>query len=138
MGRSQRRHSSSGRRRVDGPQRPDHHRADSPWVARVSSKETPMLRAWWEGNGGRVCEEFPLVLGVPGRQQRRRVDGLVAPDEPSAWLEDWRAFGPTEGRDLIVVQAKASALAMPLLGQSVFSAQLARDYLQPASVRSVL
>jgi len=56
---------------------------------------------------------------------------------PSAWV-DWREFGPTEGEDLVVVQAKASQLAMPLLGQAMFSPLLAQRYLGPSSVRSVL
>lgn len=97
-----------------------------------------MVRAWWEGTGGRICEEYPLTPTIPGRQARRRVDALVVLNQPSAWVDDCRDFGPTDGEDLIVVQAKASRLAMPLLGQAIFSPILARSNLHPASVRSVL
>ncbi len=96
-----------------------------------------MVRAWWESTGGRICEEYPLTPTIPGRQARRRVDALIAPYKPSVWV-DWREFGPIDGEDIVVVQAKASRLAMPLLGQAMFSPRLAPRYLGPASVRSVL
>ena len=96
-----------------------------------------MIEAWWNERGGRICQEHPLTDGIRGVQQRRRVDALVAPNKPKADVP-WRDFGDTRGEHLIVVQAKASQLAMPLLGQAVFSAFLAKSYLAPASVDSVL
>src|SRR5438270_10222480 len=103
----------------------------------MSTKETPMVRAWWEAAGGRICEEYPLVAGVRGEQQRRRVDGLVNPALPTVWLDDWRAFGSTEGQDLVVVQAKASRLSAPLLGQAMFSRDLALTHLKARSVQTI-
>ena len=41
-----------------------------------------------------------------------------------------------EGKDVIVVQAKANRLGMYLMGQTLFSAQLVRRF-KPKSVRSV-
>ncbi len=104
----------------------------------MSKLETPMVRAWWEGTGGRICEEYPLVETHRGSQQRRRVDALVDDSMASVWLDDWREFGDPEGAALVMVQAKASALAMPLLGQAVFSPQLAIKHLGVASARSAL
>ena len=56
-----------------------------------------MVRVWWEGTGGRICEEYPLVRTRLGRQQRRRVDALVDDSVASVWLDDWHEFAGPRG-----------------------------------------
>jgi hypothetical protein len=104
----------------------------------MSTLETPMIRRWWGAVGGRICEEYPLVPLRTGIQTRRRVDAIVRPDLATEWVRDWRDFGDVHGTDVIVVQAKASGLGLPLMGQAFFSAELARRHLDVASAHAVL
>jgi hypothetical protein len=109
----------------------------------MSLNETPMVERYWQEVGGELFLEFPLTQGSPS-SGIRRVDGLIIPDLPERRWE-WReavANGVdatiVEGRHVIAVQAKyrPKRLCMPLLGQTLFAAELLKD-LGAASVRGV-
>jgi hypothetical protein len=87
----------------------------------MSKHETPMTRWYWQQVGGTLVEEFVAVEGT-SQCGRRVLDGPVV-------LEgDFRIAPQSEvslaGRDVIVIQTKASRLGMYLMGQAFFSAQL--------------
>lgn len=80
-----------------------------------------------------LIDEVPIVLPRPSHGERR-LDGLIIPD-----ARDEPVYGePLDiaGRDVIVVQAKARRLGMPLMGQTLLSLGLVRA-LCPASATSV-
>jgi hypothetical protein len=99
----------------------------------VSKKETPLTRWYWNQVGGLLIEEFLAVRGTQARGFRR-LDGLIVLGEPKSFS------GPIEfdltGRDVVVVQTKAERLGMYLMGQTLFSRDLALS-LGAKSVRSV-
>lgn len=82
-----------------------------------------MTEWFWNRIGGLLIEEYPVVLS--GSSHGRRVlDGLIIRDAP-----DGRAFGERvdiSGRVVVVVQAKARRLGMPLMGQTLFSLDLVK------------
>ena len=92
-----------------------------------------MIRRFWRQVGGTLIEEFPVVAASPTAGPRR-LDAVIIPDGPHR-IAKWRDV-TLKGKDIIVVQAKAKRLGMYLMGQVVFSAQLAKRF-GPASVRSV-
>ena len=99
----------------------------------MSKHETPMIEWYWERVGGLLVEEYPVVLRGSSHGWRR-LDGLIIRDAPQE-----RVYGELldiSGRDVIVVQAKARRLGMPLMGQTLFSLDLVRA-LGPASATSV-
>ena len=99
----------------------------------MSKHETPMIEWYWERVGGLLVEEYPVVLRGSSHGWRR-LDGLIIRDAPQE-----RVSGDLldiSGRDVIVVQAKARRLGMPLMGQTLFSLDLVRA-LGPASATSV-
>ena len=99
----------------------------------MSKKETPLTRWYWNQVGGLLIEEFLAVKKSKDRGYRR-LDGLIVLGEPKS------LSGPTQfdltGRDVIVVQTKGSRLNMYLMGQTLFSRDLALS-LGAKSVRSV-
>lgn len=100
----------------------------------MSKHETPMVLEYWSRMGGTLVEEYCLVSSVSGRQGRRLADAMIILDGPRE-----RSANRTMsigGRNVIVVQAKASRLGMYLLGQALFSRDLTL-LLSPASVRTV-
>jgi hypothetical protein len=99
----------------------------------MSKKETPMTRQYWQTIGGTLIEEFPAVRAGP-ENGPRLLDGVIIPGGPF----EIRMADSVElaGKDIVVVQAKASRLGMYLLGQAVFSRRLMEPF-KPASIRSV-
>jgi hypothetical protein len=104
------------------------------FYARLMSKhESPMTEWYWKRVGGLLIEEYPVVSQGTNHGVRR-LDGLIIRDESVG-----RAFGERvdiSGRDVIVVQAKARRLGMPLMGQTLFSLNLVKA-LGPASAIAV-
>ena len=99
----------------------------------MSKLETPMTRAYWDEVGGTLIEEFQVVKRTPTRGQRL-LDAVIIPDGPNE-IRHWSEVD-ISGKDVIVVQTKASRLGMYLMGQTLFSAELIKA-LSPRSVRSV-
>ena len=99
----------------------------------MSKNETPITRWYWEKIGGLLIEEFPVVKASPG-QGPRYLDGLIVLGEPTSRTTS-RDFD-LKGRDVIVIQTKASRLGMYLMGQCLFSRDLVLK-LGAKSVRSV-
>ena len=102
----------------------------------MSKHETPITEAFWEGYArGAYIPEYCIVrptthCGV------RLVDAVILPDEPHR-RAIFRDYDNLAGRNVIVVQTKASRMGMYLMGQALFSARLV--VAQGAkSVRSIL
>jgi hypothetical protein len=99
----------------------------------MSKLETPMTRWYWQQVGGTLIEEFVAVEPTP-TCGRRVLDGVIIKDG------EYRIAKQSEvsldGKDIIVVQTKASRLGMYLMGQALFSAQLMPRF-KPRSVVSV-
>ena len=92
-----------------------------------------MIEWYWERVGGLLIEEYPIVLPGPSHGGRR-LDGLVIRDVPRE-----RVYGERldiSGRDVVLVQAKARRLGMPLIGPTLFSLELVK-VLGPASAIAV-
>ena len=105
----------------------------------MSKYETPMIDRWWADSqmSGVMAEEYPLVA-KSGLVQRRRADGVAVLDTAGEQRTvDWRDLPDLTGKDVVVVQAKASRLCAPLAGQAIGSAWLLEKH-APASIRSVL
>jgi hypothetical protein len=109
----------------------------------MSKWEQPMLERYWRTVSGGLFLEFPLASKSP-TNSARYLDGLIVPDfaeQMWQWSEA-KNQGLTpdlvEGKNIIVVQAKykPKRLCMPLLGQTLFAAELLKK-LRPASVRGV-
>ena len=99
----------------------------------MSKRETPMTRWYWRQIGGTLCEEFQAVPRTSTTGQRL-LDAVILPKGEHKRVH-WKNIS-LEGKDVIVVQAKAIRLGMYLMGQTLFSAQLVRRF-KPKSVRSV-
>ena len=99
----------------------------------MSKLETPLTRRYWKEVGGTLIEEFPAVRRRPGCGQRL-IDAVIIPDVP---FERRKASQvDITGKDIVVVQTKASWLGMYLMGQAVFSPKLMERFM-PSSIRSV-
>ena len=90
------------------------------------NKETPMIEWYWNKVRGTLCAEFP----IPGR---RKLDAVILPDGEDQEIKELSL----DGRDVIVVQAKAKRLSMYLMGQTLFSPILIKRFHKPRSIRSV-
>jgi hypothetical protein len=99
----------------------------------MSKHETPMTRWYWQQVGGTLIEEFVAVKGNV-TFGRRVLDGIIIRD--GACRIACQSEVSLEGKDIIVIQTKASRLGMYLIGQAFFSAQLIQRY-RPRSVVSV-
>ena len=99
----------------------------------VSKHETPMTRWYWQQVGGTLIEEFVAVERSRTCGQRV-LDGVIITGGEFRIAR--QAEVPIEGRDVTVVQTKASRLGMYLMGQAFFSAQLMQRF-RPRSVTSV-
>jgi len=99
----------------------------------MSKHETPMTRWYWQQVGGTLIEEFVAVKGT-SKCGVRVLDGVIIKGG------DFRIAKQSEisleGKDVIVIQTKASRLGMYLMGQAFFSAQLIKRF-NPRSVMSV-
>ncbi len=99
----------------------------------MSKLETPMIREYWKSVGGTIVEEFPVVRASPACGPRR-LDAVILPNGEHRRAH-YREVN-LEGKEVIVVQAKAKRLGMYLMGQTVFSAELIKRF-NPASIKSV-
>jgi hypothetical protein len=111
----------------------------------VSAHETPLTLAHWEAMGeGTLYEEFPVVKAQRGVQTRRVVDGLVVLGTPSHRVplgeagSSERAAANLDGKDVVVIQTKATRLNPYVFGQALLSMDLIRQRWSPRSLRSVL
>ena len=99
----------------------------------MSKHETWRTRRYWNKVGGLLIEEFIAVRGNKS-QGRRIIDGLIVLNEKKG-IHDGNSFN-IEGKEVIVIQAKAQRIGMHLLGQAYFS-KLIIERLNPKSVKSV-
>lgn len=99
----------------------------------MSKHETPLTRRYWKSIGGTLIEEF-LAVKPSTDHAKRLIDGVIILGEKT----EIRKAGEIalEGKDIIVVQAKASRLGMYLLGQALFSLELLK-LKNPKSIRTV-
>jgi|SRR5215472_3261248 len=102
----------------------------------MSKLETPMILAYWETTGGTLVEEFQLVSGDL-ECGPRRADAVIVLGANRVRLPTGERAVSLAGKDVIVVQAKASRLGMYLMGQGIFSAELLKRF-GPKSIRSVI
>lgn len=99
----------------------------------MSKHETWRTRKYWDQVGGLLIEEFMTVRATKD-QGRRVLDGLIVLGEPKA-IHSGNTFD-IKGRDVIVIQTKASRIGMYLLGQAYFSKLLLEKH-EPKSIKSV-
>ena len=91
---------------------------------RMENNETPMIEWYWNKVRGILCAEFPIA-------KRRKLDAVILPDKKRAEEVDKNQLSELlDGRDVIVIQAKAKRLSMYLLGQAFFSVELIRSSLK--------
>ncbi len=99
----------------------------------MSKKETPLIRQYWKQRGGTLIEEFPAVRATK-TNSNRWIDAIIIKQE------EHRIAHHTEinlrGKDIIIVQAKASRLGMYLMGQVLFSKKLMESF-DPNSMESI-
>jgi hypothetical protein len=84
-----------------------------------------MTRRLWQELGGTLFEEYVAVTPSSNRGIRR-LDGLVVL-EASHRIAERGEVPDLSGRDVVVIQAKASRLGMNVLGQALFSRELMSD-----------
>jgi hypothetical protein len=102
----------------------------------MSKLETPMILKYWDQVGGTLIHEFEMVKR--GSQSGpRRADAVIIPSMERVILKGGIHPNICEGKDIIVLQAKAHRLGMYLMGQGVFSAELMKKF-NPKSIKSVI
>ena len=99
----------------------------------MSKHETPLTRAYWQGIGGTLIEEF-LAVKASKVNARRLIDGVIILGEKTEILTTDEVS--VQDKDIVVIQTKASRLGMYLLGQALFSAELMKAH-NPKSVKIV-
>lgn len=99
----------------------------------MSKKETPMTRWYWQQVGGTLIEEFIAVKRSASCGQRS-LDGVIV--QGSEFKIARQSEVSVKGKDIIVVQTKASRLGMYLMGQTLFSADLMKRF-NPRSIKSI-
>ncbi|GAP94707.1 hypothetical protein [Leptolyngbya sp. NIES-2104] len=99
----------------------------------MSKHETPMTRWYWQQVGGTLIEEFVAVQPSP-TCGRRALDGVIVQGEEFRIARQSEVL--IEGKDIIVIQTKASRLGMYLMGQTLFSAGLMKQF-NPCSIKSI-
>ena len=99
----------------------------------MSKRETPLTRRYWQSVGGALIEEFPAVLRTESSAQRL-LDGVIVLGQAKVIVK--HSDADIKGKDIIVIQTKASRLGMNLMGQAIISAKLMEKF-EPRSIRSV-
>ena len=99
----------------------------------MSKNETPLTRRYWQSVGGTLVEEFPAVRKSPTNAQRL-IDGVIVLDGNNR-IASFNEVS-LEGKDVIILQTKASRLGMNLMGQAFFSRELIRPF-NPKSIKTV-
>ncbi len=98
----------------------------------MSKYEDPMICWYWDRVGGTLCKEFTAVR-KGGNCERRSLDAIILPKKPKG-----TQYEPTlQDQHVIVVQAKANRLGMPLMGQTLFSGMLVKQNFNPGPLMSV-
>jgi hypothetical protein len=100
----------------------------------MSKHETPLTRKYWNEIGGILIEEFPAVLKGVNHSQRL-MDGIILLGEQKK-IASWKNI-EIKGKDIVVIQTKASRLGMNVMGQAFFSIELMKKY-HPKSIKSVI
>ena len=101
----------------------------------MSEKETPLTRAYWQQIGGTLIEEFRAVRrSKKDNCGQRLIDGVIILGGPKR-IAHWSEVD-LEGKDIVVVQTKATRLGMYLMGQTLFSKELMKEF-KPKSIKSV-
>lgn len=100
---------------------------------KVSKRETPITRWYWNQIGGLLIEEFTLVRGS-STNSPRYADAVIVVGEPTSICPT--NYVDVAGKDVVVVQTKAQCLGMYLMGQTVFSRDLMKQH-KPRSIRSI-
>jgi hypothetical protein len=99
----------------------------------MSKLETPMTRWYWQQVKGTLIEEFRVVNRSTTSGQRL-IDGVII--QGGEFRIARQSTISVEHQDLIVVQTKAARLGMYLMGQTLFSAELMKQF-NPRSITSV-
>ena len=99
----------------------------------MSKLETPLTRRYWESVGGTLIEEFRAVNRTK-YQGQRLMDGIIVLNEKQCIAKSNDV--DINGKDIIVIQTKASRLGMYLMGQALFSKELMKKF-NPKSIRTV-
>ena len=99
----------------------------------MSKNETPITRWYWQQVGGTLIEEFQAVK-ASSENGKRVLDAVIIPSGENRVARQEEVS--IEGKDVVVVQTKASRLGMYLMGQAFFSAQLIEKF-NPRSILSV-
>jgi hypothetical protein len=99
----------------------------------MSKHETPMTRWYWQQVKGTLIEEF-IAVERSTTCGRRLLDGVIIQDAEFRIARQSEVS--IEGKDIIVIQTKASRLGMYLMGQTLFSAELMKRF-NPRSIKSV-
>jgi hypothetical protein len=99
----------------------------------MSKKETPLLYEYWRQVKGTLIEEF-VAVNKGKRHGVRLLDGVIIKGE----VFEIKKQNQVEitGKDIIVVQVKASRLGMNLMGQVFFSQELMKNF-RPKSIEAV-
>jgi len=100
----------------------------------MSLHETPMIEKYWNQVGGTLVEEFYAVYRSETNGERR-IDAVIIPDGPKQRASQNEVN--IDGKDIILVQAKARRLNLLVLGQAVFSPKLIKMNHNPSSIRSI-
>ncbi|MCS5489299.1 hypothetical protein [Algoriphagus limi] len=99
----------------------------------MSKNETWRTRKYWEKVGGLLIEEYKAIRRDKNQGQRL-LDAVIVLNEDNRIHHE--NYYDVEGKDIIVIQTKATRLGMYLLGQAYFS-KLLMERFNPKSIRSV-
>lgn len=99
----------------------------------MSKHEKPLLRKYWNQVKGTLIEEFEAVSKGNGHGNRL-IDGIII----KGGRHEIKKKNEVEiaGKDIIVVQVKATRLGMTLMGQTLFSMELMKRF-NPRSIEAV-
>ena len=92
----------------------------------MSKNETWRTKQYWEQVGGTLVLEYPAVRAVRNRNGQRLLDGIIIKGEKREIADAGSV--DLAGKDITVVQTKATRLGMYLMGQAFFSREIMRRY----------
>ena len=99
----------------------------------MSKRETPLTRRYWKSVGGTLIEEFEAIpLGSD--HGKRLIDAIIVQEGPTRIAK--KSEVDLKGKDIIVIQTKATRLGMYLMGQAIISKELMKRF-KPRSIKSV-
>ncbi len=101
----------------------------------MSKHETWRTRQYWRDTGGLLIEEFYVIRNSKKNNTGcRRIDGVIVLGEKKRIANT--PHYDLQGKDIIVIQTKATRLGMSLMGQAFFSRELIKRF-NPNSIRVV-